>query len=219
MFSVSEEDHLKAIFKIAEKEKKAVSTNSIAAYMNTAPASVTDMLKKLADKDLIQYQKYKGVTLSPSGSKVAIQLIRKHRLWEVFLVEKLKFSWEEVHEIAEQLEHIQSDDLVLRLEKYLEFPKFDPHGDPIPNMDGKFTLRSQWSVAELLPGHTGIILGVREHDKSFLLYLNDMKIKLGTSIKVLQKTTYDQSLRILIDGRFENLITKNVAHQLLVKKV
>lgn len=218
MFTTSEEDHLKAIFKIAEKEKKAVSTNAIAAYMNTAPASVTDMLKKLAEKDLILYQKYRGVSLSPSGSKVAIQLIRKHRLWEVFLVDKLGFSWEEVHEVAEQLEHIHSEDLVSKLEKFLEYPKFDPHGDPIPNADGKFTLRSQWSVAELLVGQTGIILGVRENDKNFLMYLNDLNIGLGTSIKILQKNHYDQATRILIDGRFDHLITKQVAQQLLVKK-
>lgn len=218
MYTTSEEDHLKAIFKIAEKEKKAVSTNAIAAYLNTAPASVTDMLKKLADKEVIIYQKYKGVTLSAPGSKIAIQLIRKHRLWELFLVEKLGFAWEEVHDIAEQMEHIQSDELISRLDRFLEYPKFDPHGDPIPNADGKFTLRSQWSVAELMTGQTGTIIGVREHDKNFLLYLNDMQIKLGTSIKVLQKNNYDFSVRILIDGRFDNLITKNVARQLMIKK-
>ncbi|MBK6362293.1 MAG: metal-dependent transcriptional regulator [Saprospiraceae bacterium] len=218
MYTTSEEDHLKAIFKIAEKEKKAVSTNSIAAFLNTAPASVTDMIKKLSEKELILYQKYKGVTLSPIGSKIAIQLIRKHRLWEVFLAEKLGFPWESVHELAEKLEHVDSDELINKLEEFLNFPKYDPHGDPIPNVDGKFTLRTQWSIAEFLPGQTGVLIGVKEHDKNFLLYLNDMQIKLGSQIKVLHKNNYDQSLRVLIEGRFENLITKNVAQQLLVKK-
>lgn len=219
MYTTSEEDHLKAIFKIAEKEKRAVSTNSIASFLQTAPASVTDMIKKLAEKDLIIYQKYRGVTLSPNGNKVAISLIRKHRLWEVFLCEKLGFSWEEVHDVAEQLEHVQSDALINKLEKYLDYPKFDPHGDPIPNADGKFTIRSQWSIAELTLGQTGHVVGVKEHDKNFLLYLNDMNIALGTAIKVLQKNAYDHSMRILIDGRFDNMITKNVANQLLVKKI
>ncbi|MFZ1702836.1 MAG: metal-dependent transcriptional regulator [Saprospiraceae bacterium] len=219
MYTTSEEDHLKAIFKIAEKEKKAVSTNAIAGFMNTAPASVTDMVKKLADKELIHYQKYRGVSLTNKGSKIATQLIRKHRLWEVFLSEKLGFSWEEVHDLAEKLEHIPSEELVHRLEHFLEYPKYDPHGDPIPNAEGKFTLRTQWSLAEFLEGQSGILIGVKEHDKTFLLYLNDMQIKLGTSLKVIHKNKYDQSIRILIDGRFDNLITQQVAHQLLVKKV
>lgn len=219
MYTISEEDHLKAIFKIAEKEKRAVSTNAISTFLQTAPASVTDMLKKLSEKDLINYQKYKGVTLSNNGNKVAINLIRKHRLWEVFLAEKLNFPWEEVHEVAEQLEHVQSDLLILQLEKFLNYPKFDPHGDPIPNAEGKFTIRSQWSVAELSLGQSGHVVGVKEHDKNFLVYLNDMNIALGTTIKVLQKNAYDQSMRILIDGRFDNLITKHVAQQLLVKKL
>src|SRR5690606_1720657 len=218
MYTTSEEDHLKAIFKIAEKEKRAVSTNAIASFLQTAPASVTDMIKKLAEKDLIVYQKYRGVTLSPSGNKVAINLIRKHRLWEVFLYEKLGFPWEDIHDVAEQLEHVQSDTLIHKLEKYLDYPRFDPHGDPIPNAEGKFTIRSQWSIAELAIGQTGHIVGVKEHDKNFLLYLNDMNIALGTTIKVLQKHMYDHSMRILIDGRFDNLITKNVANQLMVKK-
>jgi len=218
MYTIAEEDYLKAIFKIAEKEKKAVSTSSISKFMKTSPASVTDMMKKLADKELIHYQKYKGVTLSSLGSKIATQLTRKHRLWEVFLVNKLRFGWHQVHDIAEKLEHVDSEDLINRLDDFLDYPKFDPHGDPIPNAEGKFTIRTQWAVSELLIGHSGLLLGVKEHDSSFLTYLNDLNIKIGSQIKVLDKIKYDHSQRILIDNRTETVISKAVAQNLFVKK-
>ena len=154
MISHTEENYLKAIFKIAERENKTASTNSIAAILNTSAASVSDMLKRLSDKKLINYKKYKGVTLTTEGNIVATHLVRKHRLWEVFLVNKLKFSWEQVHDIAEQLEHIQSLELINRLDNFLNNPKFDPHGDPIPNAEGKFTLRNQHPLNDLHRKHT-----------------------------------------------------------------
>jgi len=143
----TEENYLKAIYKANQSSKEAVSTNSIAQEMKTSPASVTDMMKKLANKELIIYEKYRGAKLSASGSKTATSLIRKHRLWETFLVQKLGFSWEEVHEIAEELEHINSDKLINRMDEYLGYPKYDPHGDPIPNAEGKFTLREQIGIS------------------------------------------------------------------------
>ena len=143
MASETEENYIKAIFKITEKNQGAATTNAIANHLSTSPASVTDMLKRLSTKDYFHYEKYKGVYLTSKGIDMATQLIRKHRLWEVFLVEKLKFSWDQVHDIAEQLEHIDSDELIVRLDDYLDNPKYDPHGDPIPNAEGKFTIRNQ----------------------------------------------------------------------------
>src|SRR5690554_5916872 len=137
MFSDSEENYLKSIFHLQRLSEDGVSTNAIADRMQTKASSVTDMLKKLADKDLVNYIKYQGVTLTNKGKKTAASIIRKHRLWEVFLVEKLDFNWDEVHEIAEQLEHIQSEKLIKKLDAFLGYPKKDPHGDPIPDADGE----------------------------------------------------------------------------------
>ncbi|MCI5083695.1 MAG: metal-dependent transcriptional regulator, partial [Saprospiraceae bacterium] len=148
-FSHTEENYLKAIYKICERKGKAASTNAISNAMQTSAASVTDMLKRLSEKELIHYERYKGVTLAEAGNKIATTLIRKHRLWEVFLVEKLEFSWDEVHEVAEQLEHIRSPKLVEELERYLGYPKFDPHGDPIPDAEGRFTYRKQTLLADM----------------------------------------------------------------------
>ena len=137
MITLAEEDYLKAIFSIQLKTEEKVSTNEISKEIKTSPASVSDMLKKLEEKELIHYEKYKGVELSKKGKKIAIHIIRKHRLWETFLVNKLKFNWEDVHEVAEELEHIKSHDLIDKLDKYLDYPKFDPHGEPIPTKEGK----------------------------------------------------------------------------------
>src|SRR5262245_133052 len=122
MHSFTEENYLKTIFKLLEKGDKKITTNAIAAMMSTAPASVTDMLKKLSEKHLINYEKYQGVSLTPSGKKIAVNIIRKHRLWELFLVDKLGFKWDEVHEVAEELEHINSDLLITQLDKFLNHP-------------------------------------------------------------------------------------------------
>ncbi|MBC7884784.1 MAG: metal-dependent transcriptional regulator [Saprospiraceae bacterium] len=219
MLSFTEENYLKAIFKIAEKEKKTVSTNSIARHLKTTAASVTDMVKRLAEKELIHYEKYKGVSLTLSGNKVATNLIRKHRLWEVFLVNKLRFAWHQVHDIAEELEHIEFEELISRLDAFLDFPKFDPHGDPIPNAEGKFTLRSQISLSELNVSSQGIVLGVKEHQTEFLKHLTKLNIKLGSEIKIIEITDYDLSMKILIDHKHETTISKNISQNLLMKKL
>ena len=137
MSTKAEENYLKTIFKLSEKEKDSVSTNAIAEELETKPSSVSDMLKKLSEKKLINYIKYQGVSLTPLGHRLAVHVIRKHRLWEVFLVSHLNFKWDEVHDIAEQLEHIKSKALVNRLDAFLNFPSYDPHGDPIPNQKQK----------------------------------------------------------------------------------
>lgn len=219
LLSTAEENYLKAIFKISERAQKSASTNAIAKHLQTSAASVTDMLKRLSEKKYINYEKYKGVTLKAEGSKLATQLIRKHRLWEVFLVKKLRFSWDQVHDIAEQLEHIQSKELIMRLDAYLDYPKFDPHGDPIPNADGKFTIRSQTPLSEMHKGQVGSLVGVREHSSDFLQYLSAQNIKLGTVISIIETMPYDKSMRLELEHKREILVTSLVAQNLLVKKL
>ena len=219
MLTSTEENYLKAIFKISESDKKAVSTNALADMLGTSAASVTDMLKKLAEKELINYKKYHGVSLTPNGNKFATKLVRKHRLWEVFLVDKLRFSWDQVHDIAEELEHIKSDELVSRLDAFLDYPKFDPHGDPIPNADGKFTIRNQFQLSDLTTGHEAMVVGVKKHDTSFLQYLNNLKIKIGSTIHVKSIVAYDKSMNILVNNKEEAMISHQTAQSLLMKRV
>lgn len=218
MATQTEEDYIKAIFKITEKNQGSANTNAIAERLNTSAASVTDMLKRLSEKEYFHYERYKGVYLTSKGIKMATQLVRKHRLWEVFLVEKLGFSWDEVHEIAEQLEHIQSDTLIEKLDNYLGNPKYDPHGDPIPNADGKFTIRTQVTLMELENGQSGVVVGLKEHDTPFLQYLNQIGINLGTNIKILSRIEFDQSRKIKIDEGEEMILSHKACKNLFVKK-
>lgn len=215
----TEENYLKAIYKANQRTKEAVSTNMIAHEMKTSPASVTDMMKKLANKELIIYEKYRGARLSSTGSKTATSLIRKHRLWETFLVQKLGFSWEQVHDIAEELEHINSDDLIDRLDQYLGFPKYDPHGDPIPNAEGKFTLREQIDMSRLQSGASCVLVGVKNHESAFLEHLNNCHIGLGTKLHLIEKVSFDKSIKVLVDDDKEILLSAQVSQNLLVRKV
>ncbi|MBK8954714.1 MAG: metal-dependent transcriptional regulator [Saprospiraceae bacterium] len=219
MLTVSEENYLKAIYKIMQnKGDSTVSTKELALEMGTAAASATDMIQRLAEKKFISYQKYYGLSLTKEGQKAALALLRKHRLWEVFLVEKLKFSWDEVHDIAEQLEHVHSIELVERLDSFLGYPKFDPHGDPIPNENGSFTYRSQSSLAHVgEPGSKVLVLGVRQHKPEFLRYLDSMHLKPGSSIEILDKTTYDQSIQLRNDRQFSFWISHQTALDIIVK--
>ena len=216
--SHTEENYLKAIFKISEKEGKPASTNAISTEIQTSAASVTDMVKRLSEKGLINYEKYKGVTLTDKGNRLATGLIRKHRLWEVFLVNNLDFSWDEVHEIAEQLEHIKSDELVERLDEFLGKPKFDPHGDPIPDADGNFAFRKQILLAEMEPGDRGVVVGVQDHSTSFLQYLDRLDLILGVNLEVLERFEYDESVKILLKEEKEQILSKKVSQNLFVQK-
>ncbi len=215
--SQAEENYLKAIFKIAEKESKAASTNAIAAEMQTSAASVTDMLKRLAEKSLIDYEKYRGVQLTETGSEVATALIRKHRLWEVFLVDKLRFAWDEVHDMAEQLEHIQGKQLIDRLDAYLGHPKFDPHGDPIPDAEGRWAFRAQALLSTLQPGHQGVVSGVEDHSPAFLQYLDRLGLALGAQLELLERYPYDYSVRIRTQDGREITLSEKVSQNLYVK--
>lgn len=202
MLSTAEENYLKAIYKIAEKsDEHSASTNAIALAMQTSAASVTDMLKRLSEKSCVSYEKYRGVTLTESGRSIATALIRKHRLWEVFLLDKLGFAWDEVHELAEQLEHIQGDHLVDRLDSFLGFPRFDPHGDPIPDAQGHWQIRRQGPLSALLPGQSGVVTGVDDHSSTFLQYLHQIGLGLGVRVLLVERNVYDGALLIQVDDR------------------
>lgn len=213
MFSFSEENYLKTIFHLERMYPTGVSTNAIAEQMETKASSVTDMIRKLSDKNLVDYRKYQGVKLSKSGKEAAISVIRKHRLWEVFLVQKLDFTWDEVHEIAEQLEHIKSDKLIQRLDKFLNYPKRDPHGDPIPDAEGNFSVLNKVLLADLEKNESGICVGVKDTSPAFLQYLDKNELVLGNEIYVLEKETFDQSMLIKINNRelrISHLISENL---------
>jgi len=216
MYSYTEENYIKAIYKLSNNGKEVVSTNAIAELLQTKAASVSDMLRKLSTKDIIYYEKYRGVSLTPAGTTYALKIIRKHRLWEVFLVSKLKFNWDEIHEVAEEMEHIKSDLLIQRLDEFLEFPQFDPHGDPIPSEKGEINEVKQILVSELQPKTCGVVVGVRDTQPLFLQYLDKMGIHLGTHIKVLDKSEFDNSLEINIESRQETRISQEVSRNIYV---
>jgi len=218
MFSLSEENYLKAIFHLETSYKGGVSTNALAEEMQTKASSVTDMIKRLSDKDLVNYKKYQGVKLSTAGKQAAIEVIRKHRLWEVFLVEKLGFNWDEVHEVAEQLEHIKSEKLTNELDKFLEYPKKDPHGDPIPDSKGNFNVGDRILLSALKKGETGICVGVKDSSSDFLQYLDKNQISLGKKIKVIEKEDFDQSMVIVID-EIELRISNQISTNLFIKTI
>lgn len=198
MFTKAEENYLKAIFHLEQKGKKAVSTNAIAARLDMKASSVTDMVKRLSGKGMLTHIKYKGTSLTQKGRMVAAGVVRKHRLWEVFLVDKLSFQWDEVHEIAEQLEHIHSPELVERLDAFLGFPEYDPHGDPIPDKDGNIKRTEKKLLIELQPGDKGICVGLAVSDNAFLSYLDKKNIRIGTPILVLEKEDFDRSMILKI---------------------
>ncbi|GET45041.1 metal-dependent transcriptional regulator [Capnocytophaga felis] len=216
--TLSEENYLKTIFHLFNEAEEEVNTNAIAEVMNTKASSVTDMLKKLSDKKLINYVRYQGVTLTSLGRKKAISIVRKHRLWEVFLVEKLNFSWDEVHEIAEELEHIESEKLIERLDAFLGFPETDPHGDPIPNKEGIFEKTIKILLSEFEENETGICVAVKNTSKEFLLYLNKVSIALGDEITVLSKEKFDNSMVVLVNNK-EVTLSSMVCRNIYAQKV
>ncbi len=216
MFSLAEENYLKTIYHLEQDSVGGVSTNAIAERMETKPSSVTDMVQKLAEKELLLYKKYKGTALTPSGRKIAASVIRKHRLWEVFLVDKLDFHWDEVHEIAEQLEHIHSEKLITRLDNFLGNPDFDPHGDPIPDKNGNFKATEKKLLSELRKKQRGVCVGVRETGSEFLQYLDKRNITIGTKILVLGKEFFDGSMIIQV-GQDQYFISNKIAENLYVQ--
>lgn len=215
MLTVAEENYIKAIYKLAERND-IVTTKDIADRVNTKPSSVSDMLKKLADKKYINYEKYQHISLTKLGEKIALKTIRKHRLWEVFLVEKLGFGWDEIHPIAEELEHINSDELVDRLDNFLGNPEYDPHGDPIPTAAGKINAMKVKKLSEAGTGETVIMTGVADHSAGFLKHLSKLNISLSTKLKIKEVNEFDRSMMISISGEKAQFISYEVAKSLLV---
>ena len=212
----SEENYLKTIYHLTSISDSAISTNAIAEKMETKASSVTDMLKKLAEKDLINYIKYQGVSLTDTGRLSAKMIVRKHRLWECFLVEKLDFSWAEVHDIAEQLEHIKSEKLINKLDDFLGNPTEDPHGDPIPDANGRIVKIEKRLLSELEKNQAGICVGVKDTSSDFLQYLDKQEIALGSQIQILEIESFDSSYRIRV-GSKEIMISNKIASNIYIQ--
>lgn len=217
MFSHSEENYLKAIYHLGITSVNGVSTNAIAKKLSTKASSVTDMIKKLAEKKVLIYKKYQGVSLTEEGKKTAALIVRKHRLWEVFLVEKLNFNWDEVHDVAEQLEHIKSSKLINEIDALLGFPKFDPHGDPIPDTNGNLHLIEKKLLSTLQINETGICIGVKDSSASFLQFLDKQQIALGQEVEVLEKEDFDDSMTIKINNK-KMTVSNKIANNLYIQK-
>lgn len=214
--TLSEEDYIKTIYHLSSGQEESISTNAIADQMATKPSSVTDMVKKLSEKNMVNYKKYKGVSLTEKGRLTALSIVRKHRLWEVFLVDKLDFAWDEVHEVAEQLEHIKSDKLIDKLDNYLGNPRVDPHGDPIPSKEGVFKKSVKKLISELPVGSKGVCVGVNDSSVAFLKFLDKNKISLGDSLRIIEREDFDGSVSIVINDR-EMRISDQIASNLFLE--
>jgi DtxR family Mn-dependent transcriptional regulator len=217
MFTHSEENYLKTIYHLELDADSGISTNSIAKKLETKASSVTDMVKKLSEKEVVVYKKYQGVKLTNYGKKTAANIVRKHRLWEVFLVEKLNFSWDEVHDVAEQLEHIKSPKLINQLDSFLGFPSNDPHGDPIPDKEGNLKIIEKSLLSTFYKNESGVCVGVDDSSSEFLRYLDKKGITLGKQITVLEKEDFDDSLSIEMDNK-KFSISNKIANNLYMKK-
>ncbi|WP_121808458.1 metal-dependent transcriptional regulator [Mucilaginibacter kameinonensis] len=217
MYTLSEENYLKAIYRLASQGKDfKITPTAIADALSNNPASVVDMIRKLTEKQLIEYDKKKGVRLTPQGLKDAILIVRRHRLWEVFLLEKLGYHWDEIHDIAEELEHINDATLADRLDKFLGFPEYDPHGDPIPKANGKVPKSYSVTLSELKPGSQSKVAAVRDTSSSFLQYLQKLNIGIGTKIQLIEKIPYDNSLVIKIEDREDTTVSQKFGENILV---
>ncbi|HSC52559.1 MAG TPA: metal-dependent transcriptional regulator [Phnomibacter sp.] len=218
MYSIAEENYIKSIYHL-QRSNDNVGTNELAADLKTKPASVTDMIKKLQAKGLLQYEKYYGCQLTASGKALALSIIRRHRLWEYFLSEKLGFGWEEVHDVAEQLEHIKSSLLTEKLDAYLGFPRFDPHGDPIPDKQGKMISVEWQNLNEAPVGKTLKIMGVASQTQELLEMLSRKNLSIGAQLKITQRFSFDQSIEIELDGASGFNISERLAGEVLVKTI
>jgi DtxR family Mn-dependent transcriptional regulator len=208
-YTVSEENYIKAIYHL-QQEAERVNTMLLASTLAAKPASITDMLKKLKTKRLLDYKPYYGFKLSAEGNRVALGIIRRHRLWEFFLAEKLKFNWEEVHEMAEDLEHVSNKKLIDKLDAFLGYPKFDPHGDPIPDQDGKIQKEEHVLLSELKVKTQGRVTKIKSHSTKIMALIAHQQINIGSKITVKKVFEFDESMEIVIDGK----TTKNISQQL-----
>lgn len=210
MVSQTEENYLKALFHLTHETdgQTEAGTKELADYLEVKSASANDMLKKLKEKEYVSYEKYGKITLTKKGKDIAIEIVRKHRLWETFLYEKMNFTWDEVHEVAEQLEHIKSQKLVEQLERFLEFPKIDPHGDPIPNAEGKIKKVDRKSLSEISVGSVCRLIAVKDGSVAFLQYVTKLGLDLSSKIKVVNRQEFDGSMEIEINNQRFNVSQK-----------
>lgn len=219
MLSHTEENYLKAIFQLIEDNKKTASTNEIAEKINTKAPTVTDMLKRLSSKSLIEYKPYQGVRFTDEGLTKAVLLVRKHRLWETFLVKKLGFSWTEVHDMAEELEHVKSIDLINKLDEFLGFPKTDPHGDPIPDKDGRLEFHKDVTISDLGLNQFGLVVGLKDTSPDFLNFLVKSGLTLGQSVGIKDINEFDNSIDIIVGSTNQVTISSVVAQNIYIKKL
>ncbi len=217
MTTSTEENYLKAIYHLSTGNQNSVLTSAIAGSLSTSAASVTDMIKKLSEKNMVEYERYHGVRITRKGEKVALSIIRRHRLWEVFLMDKLKFKWDEVHDLAEELEHVSSDELTKRLDAFLGFPKFDPHGDPIPDTNGKVHSNGQELLSEITKKGKYILSGVNDHSPPFLQYLEKKGLIPGSTFTIVEMDEFDNSMQIIFSNKKSIFISKEVSKNLLVR--
>jgi DtxR family Mn-dependent transcriptional regulator len=216
MFTPSEENYLKAIFHLQEEVDGGISTSSLSEQLHTKAASVTEMIKRLAEKELVDYQKYYGVQLTDAGRKHALLIVRKHRLWEYFLVERLNFNWDEVHDVAEQLEHIKSPKLVEELDAFLGRPEYDPHGDPIPDANGNLPKSPKKKLSHLKQGDKGVCKGFNDNSSAFLQFVAKQDIGLNTPIEVVNIESFDHSMTVLV-GKKEILLSKTATDNIYIE--
>jgi len=214
--SITEENYLKAIYALSQSESGKIPNFSIAQNLDINPATVTEMLRKLAEKKWIDYTRTGGATLTEIGKSLALKVIRKHRLWETFLVQKMEFRWDEVHEVAEQLEHIQSEKLLDQLDRFLGFPKFDPHGDPIPNALGQFPTSKAILLSECKIGEKKKFVAVANHSQSFLQYLDKIGFRIEDQIEVEDIQEFDKSMNVVLNGKRKTVFSTEVSQGLLV---
>lgn len=210
MLSHTEENYLKALLRITGERHGVggAGTNQLADTLNVRPATATDMLKKLKEKRLVNYEKYGKISLTETGRDMAVAIVRKHRLWETFLFDKLGFSWDEVHDVAEQLEHIKSEKLVERLDRFLGYPQFDPHGDAIPSADGAYTSETRQTLAEADEGQCYTVVAVKDNTPSFLQYVSQIGLGIRSEVAVLHKHEFDRSMAVEIKGTEINISDK-----------
>ncbi|WP_299898910.1 metal-dependent transcriptional regulator [uncultured Aquimarina sp.] len=215
----SEEDYLKALFQLLiEDNSEKVGNNQLAEYLKVSPASTNNMIKKLKTKNYVVSEKYGKLELTDEGRAIAVRLIRKHRLWETFLYNYLNFSWDEVHEVAEQLEHIKSYKLIDELDRFMDFPEKDPHGELIPNAKGEYKVIPKITLSSLVEGDVCKLVAVNDGSVNFLRFVSEIGLALSSEIKVLEVREFDKSIRIQFNDTVET-VTRKFADNVFVKVV
>ncbi|GJQ21278.1 MAG: transcriptional regulator [Bacteroidia bacterium] len=210
------ENYIKNIYKLQEQEKR-VTTSLLSDRLQISQPSVTEMIKKLAEEGTVRYTPYKGVQLTEKGRRKALAIVRRHRLWELFLVEVLKFSWHEIDEEAERLEHSMSEKLEERIDAILGYPSRDPHGDLIPTRDGFLEDRNHIALAKLGNGEEAVVTRVSDEHPEVLQYMSKLGISLGTTVRVNERIEFDGSLRVQF-GRREQFISAKLAQNIFVER-